>query len=131
MSDEIRQVRNRYSSRALIVAIALALIFIALGEKSIAKGLILGTLFSILNFVAMAYMLPARLGKSERRTFWAGMGGIWIRFALMGVPIFLALEMPELNFIATAAGLFMVQGVILAHHVGRLIINSRIDRRKH
>ena len=120
MSDEIRQVRNKYGSQALIAAIVIAIVFIALDQKPIAKGLIMGTLFSILNFVAMAHTLPMRLGKEKRKTFWVGFGGIWLRYLLMGVPIFLSIKLDTFNFFATAAGLFMVQGVIIVHHVGKM-----------
>ncbi len=125
MSDEIRQVRNKYGSRALIAAIIIAVIFIGFDKKPVAKGLILGTLFSILNFVAMAQMLPMRLGKERRKTFWFSFGGIWLRYILMGVPVFLALKFETFNFFSTAAGLFMVQVVIIVHHAGKLKFRNK------
>lgn len=125
MTDEIRKVQNQYGSQALIAAIVIAIVFIAFDKKPIAKGLILGTLFSIFNFVAMAQMLPMRLGKEKRKTFWASFGGIWFRYLLMGVPIFVALKFESYNFFSTAAGLFMVQGIIVAHHLGKMKIRNR------
>lgn len=124
MNEEITQIRNKYCSQALISAIVIAAVCIVIGQKPIAKGLILGTLFSILNFIAMAYTLPMRLGHAKRKTFWVGFGGIWFRYLLMGIPILIAIRWSAVNFFATAAGLFMVQGVILVHHGGKMIFRK-------
>lgn len=121
MNEEVHQIRNKYCSQALVVAIVVAAVCLVIGQKSIGKGLILGTLFSILNFIAMAHTLPLRLGHAKRKTFWVGFGGIWFRYLLMGIPIFIAIKWNAVNFFATAAGLFMVQGIILAHHGGKMI----------
>ena len=130
MNDGISQIRNKYCSHALVAAIAIAVVFIVFGQKPIAKGLILGTLFSIINFMVMAQTLPKRLGRNKRATFWVGFGGIWFRYVLMGIPIVIAIKIATLNFFATAAGLFMVQGVILLHHVGKMIFAKRINKRE-
>ena len=49
--NEIRQVQKQYCSQAMLLAIAASVVFLAIGAKPVSKGLLLGTLFSILNFI--------------------------------------------------------------------------------
>ena len=110
MMNETYEVQKRYCSLAMAVAIVGALIFIAVDFKPIAKGLVLGTLFSIINFIMMAATLPMRLDKSRQKTFMINIGGIGSRYLLLGIPLLIAVKMDAVNFFSTAAGLFMVQG---------------------
>ena len=47
----IRETQKRYGTRAMILAICVALIAIVFGYRPFGKGLVLGTLFSIINFI--------------------------------------------------------------------------------
>ena len=105
----------------MLVALAIAGILILFDYKPIAKGLILGTIFSIINFIIMGLMLPARLHKVPRKTFWVSFGGIWFRYLIQVIPLIIAFYVDSLNFFATAAGLFMIQFIILIHHIGGLM----------
>ena len=65
--NEVRQIQKEYCSQAMLLAIGVSLIFLLAGAKPISKGLILGTLFSILNFILIAHGLPFHLNKGGRR----------------------------------------------------------------
>jgi len=65
----IRETQKKYCSRALAAAIVIGLCLILLGMKPIAKGLILGSVFSIVNFILIGETLPMRMGRSGRSGF--------------------------------------------------------------
>lgn len=113
----VRETQKKYCSRAIMVAIVIAFGFILAQRPAIGKGLILGTLFSILNFVLMGEMLPLRVGKSAGRTFFVSLGSMLFRYALMAVPLILAIKFDQFNLPAAAVGLFLVQVMILADHL--------------
>lgn len=108
-----------------MLAIVAALVFLAIGAKPISKGLILGTLFSILNFILIAQGLPFQLNKGRYRTFLVCLGSIWLRYTLLAVPLILASKLDSFDFFATAAGILMIQVVILGHHFGRMVLLMR------
>lgn len=112
----IRQLQRRYGRRALVLAIVAALIFVLLGLKPAARGLVLGTLFSILNFVLIGQLLPLRLGKSKGKGFMFSLGSTALRFLLLSVPLILAVKSPRFDLAATVVGVFMIQVVVLIDH---------------
>jgi hypothetical protein len=120
MIDDTRDIQKRYCSLALAMAIIAALLFLAMDAKPIAKGVVLGTLFSIINFILMAAILPLRLDKSRRQTFLIGLGSIGSRYLLLAVPLLIALKLDAIDFYSTAAGLFMVQVVLLGDHFTKM-----------
>ena len=60
--ESIREIQKKYCTRAITAAIFIGLFFIVAGQKPIGKGLILGTIFSIINFIIMGETLPHRIG---------------------------------------------------------------------
>lgn len=118
---DTQDIQKRYCSLAMAVAIVGALLFLAMDAKPVAKGLVLGTLFSILNFLMMAASLPMRLDKSRRQTFFIGLGSIGSRYLLLGIPLLIAVKVDAINFFSTAAGLFMVQGVLMGDHFTKMV----------
>jgi ATP synthase I chain len=123
--NEVRQIQTEYCSQAMSLAIGAALVFILLGAKSISKGLILGTLFSILNFILIAQGLPFQLGKGRAKTVVSCLTSIWVRYALLAVPLIIAAKFQMFNFFAAAVGILMVQVVILGHHLIRMVSPMR------
>jgi hypothetical protein len=121
----VRQTEKKYCSRAMLVAIVAALLFIVVGQKAVAKGLVLGTLFSVVNFVLMGETLHLRLDKSKAKTFFISFGSIWCRYLVMAVPLVVAIRMEQFNFIATTVGLFFVQLAILADHLTATVSEMR------
>lgn len=87
------------------------------GQVAMGKGLLLGTLFSVVNFVLMGETLPSRLAPTKRRRITAALGSMGMRFALMAVPIVLAIRLDTYNLATVMIGLFSVQGVLLVDGV--------------
>ena len=121
MITEISDIQKKYCSRAMLVCLGVAGILIVFGAKPMAKGLILGTIFSIINFVLMGLMLPSRINKARKKTFWVGLGSIWFRYIILALPLIIAFYSESFDFFTAAAGLFMIQFTILAHHLGGVV----------
>ena len=113
----VKQVQTKYTRRALMLSMIIALIFILMGYKSVGKGLILGTLFSILNFILMGKSIAMKIGQPKGQTFSISIGSIIFRYILLAIPLIAAVKFEQLNLIATIAGIFMIQLVILADHI--------------
>jgi len=122
MTGEFQRFQKTITTQAVTVAIVAALVCVGLGVKPMAKGILLGTVFSVLNFILMALCLPMRLNRGPRKVFLLCLGSLWGRFALMAAPLVVALKFESFEFFATAAGLFMVQGVLLIRHVSHLVL---------
>jgi len=101
----------------MAVAIVCGLVLILADQRPIGKGLVLGSIFSVINFVVMGEMLPLRLGKSERRTLFLSLASIFSRYVLLAVPIFLAIRLSQIHLISTLIGVFLVQLMILTDHL--------------
>ena len=123
--ESLRQTQKKYCSRAITAAIFVGLFLILAGQKPVGKGLILGTVFSIVNFILMAQMLPIRIGKSKNKTFFLSFGSIVLRYFLLAVPLVIAIKFDQYNFIAVVFGIFMIQFIILADHLFSLIASRR------
>ena len=54
-------------------------------------------------------------------TFFLSLGSIFFRYALMALPIIVAIKFEQFNLVAAIVGLFMIQFVILADHLVKLI----------
>ncbi len=124
----VRALQKTLGTRAMAVALVAAGICIAAGARPVGKGLLLGTLFSILNFVLMGATLPMRLQATRRRAFWGALGGLLPRYLLLAVPVILALKLDQLDLWATVGGLFMVQAVILLEAVWHSLRAARHSR---
>jgi hypothetical protein len=117
MTNELKQTQKEYCSQAMMLAIGAAMIFLVAGAKPISKGLILGTLFSILNFVLIAQSLPTRLDKGRGKTLLICLSSVWLRYVVLAVPLIVAAKLESFNFFAAAAGILMVQVVILGRQL--------------
>lgn len=122
--ETLRQLQKRYCSRAMIIAIAGALLLILIGYKPMGRGLVLGALFSIINFVLMAHTIQARLGKSQNRATLFALVSLWLRFAVMAVPLIVALSFEAYHIATAVVGLFMVQFVILLEGIKNFFWNK-------
>ena len=100
----------------MTAAILIGLVMILAGQKPVGKGLILGTLFSVVNFVLMGETLPVQMGRTRQKAFFFSLGSIVLRYLLMAIPLFLAIKTDQFNLVASICGLFMVQLMILADH---------------
>jgi hypothetical protein len=122
--ESVKETQRKYCSLAVVAAILIGLVMILAGQRPVGKGLILGTLFSVINFVLMGEALPLKMGKSRQKVFFFSMGSILFRYFLMAIPLFLAIKMDQFNLAASICGLFMVQLMILADHFIASIFSS-------
>ena len=114
--ESVKATQKKYASRAIWIAIIVGLCFFLAGQKAVGKGFILGTIFSVANFILIGKALPLRIGRSKRKTFFLSLGSIFFRYALMALPIIVAVKLEQFNLVAAIVGLFMIQFVILADH---------------
>jgi hypothetical protein len=119
-----REALKRYCSRAMVSAVLIGAVLIFGGRPDWGKGLIAGTLFSILNFILMAEALPHRLAESRPRATGISLGWLLLRYCLMAVPMILSLAYRLFHPAAAAVGLFSVQLVIFSEHVLSSISSS-------
>jgi hypothetical protein len=122
--ESVSQTQKKYGSRAMVIAIIAAFIFILAGLKPVGKGLMLGTIFSVINFVLIGQTLPLRLSKTKRKTFFLSLGSIFFRYALLAVPLILAIKFDQFDLPAAIFGIFMIQLVILADYLLNLITSG-------
>jgi hypothetical protein len=101
----------------MVVAILVGFALILAGYKPIGKGLVLGALFSVVNFVLMGETLPMKLGKSKRTAAILSFGSLFARLGLMAVPLVIAARYDQFNIFAVIPGLLMVQVIILLDHL--------------
>lgn len=127
--ETVREAQKKYCSRALTFAILTGFIFILAGQKPIGKGLILGTFFSIANFILIGETLPLRIDKSQKGIFFLALGSIVFRYALLALPIGLAIKHEQFHLPAVILGIFLVQITLLLDQVGNRVW-SRLWRRK-
>ncbi len=125
--EAIRETQKKFGSRALATGVVLGLMLVLLGYNTLAKGLVLGTLFSVFNFVLMGQVLPLLLAQSRRRSVLISFGSILGRYILLAIPLLIAAKLTNFNFFATALGIFMVQIVISGEHLYHLIFSDRLQ----
>jgi hypothetical protein len=123
--ESVKQTQKKYGSRAIWIAIAIGLCFVLAGQKDVGKGLILGTVFSVINFILIGQTLPLRLGKSKRKTFFLSLASIIFRYVFLAIPIVLAVKFEQFDLVAAIVGIFMIQLVILANHILKLFSSNR------
>ena len=125
--ESVRQTQKKYGSRAMIIAIIAGFFLILAGQKAIGKGLILGTVFSVINFVMIGQTLPLRLSQTKRKTFLFSLGSIVFRYTLLAVPLILAIKFEQFDLPAAICGIFMIQLVILVDYLLN-IVTARIKQ---
>lgn len=118
MTDvSLREMQKKYCSRAMTVAIIVGFLLIAADQRPMGKGLILGTIFSVINFVLMGETIPMRMGRTRGKAFFVSLGSIFFRYFLIAIPLFMAIRMEQLNLFAVIAGIFSVQLMIFPDHI--------------
>lgn len=125
MDPLIRQTQKKYCSGAMTIAIMTGFCCILAGQKPIGKGLILGTVFSVINFVIIGETLPKRMADSKSKAAFLSLGSIFFRYLLLAVPLIMGIKLEDFNLAAVVAGIFLIQLVIIADHLFNLILPSR------
>lgn len=115
--DEVSRYQKKICSWTMSSALIVAIVFLILQEKAIAKGLTLGACFSVVNFFLMGRFIPMTLGKSRAQTRVVGLVSILSRYVLLAIPLILAVKYESLDLLATVIGIFAVQIVLILVHV--------------
>ena len=123
--ESVKATQKKYGSRAIWLAIVIALCFVLSGHKPVGKGIILGAIFSVINFILIGKALPLHIGNSKRKSIFLSLGSIFFRYLLMALPIIVAVKFEQFNLVAAIIGLFMIQFVVLADHFIKLISSFR------
>ena len=125
--ESIRSTQKKYGSRALAIAVIIGFGTVLIGQNSLGKGLVLGTLFSVVNFILMGETLPLKLGRSSKTTFFISLFSMLLRYLLLAVPLVIAVKYKQFHILSAIIGVFMVQVVIVADHLG---IQIPVTRKK-
>jgi hypothetical protein len=115
--NEVGQLKRRICSITLKSALVLAVFFLIIHENSIAKGLVLGTLCSIVNFLLLGVSIPMTLGHTRYRAGMIGFVSILARYGLLAIPLIMGIKLESFNFVAVVIGVFAVQIVTLIEHL--------------
>ena len=122
--ESIRETQKKYGSRVMVIAIIIGLAFILAGYKPVGKGLVLGAIFSVINFVMIGETLPLKLGKSGSKIFLLSIGSLFFRYALLAVPLIVAVKFDQFNLLAVIIGIFMIQITIMFDHLYKLVSST-------
>ena len=120
----VLDIQKRYGSRAMTLSICLALLFVILGYKDICRGLVLGGIFSTLNFALMGHFLRYRLDGNRKAGTQKALIALLFRYAILAIPIIISIRSNQYSFPATVVGIFMIQLVIMFESGSRLLLAS-------
>jgi ATP synthase protein I len=120
--------QRQIARRAFAASVIIAALLFGFGFKPVARGLLLGSLFSVLNFVIMAYALPRQIGFTRRKATGFALVSILLRFGLLALPLIIGFKFDMFNWIAVAAGLFAVP---LAIFIDQVIVQRFYPNRVH
>ena len=123
--EAIRHLQKRYCGGALSVAILLSLVVYLAGWPAVTRGLLLGALFSALNFALLGKTMTQKLAGAHRRNTIIAVAAQVGRYLLWGLPVVVAVKMPSVDLPATIAGLFMVPIFIIADSVFNLLRGNK------
>jgi ATP synthase protein I len=115
--SDLARFQRRLCSPALACAVILAVLFFIAGERAIGKGLVLGACFSVVNFLLLGKSVPLTLGRPRSSGSLIGLGSIFFRFALLAIPMVVAIKSVSFNFAAVVIGIFAVQIATIIDYV--------------
>ncbi len=100
---------RKICSWSITYATAVAVVCLLLHQTAIAKGLIIGAIFSVINFVLLGQTLPMTLFKTRAKAGMIGFCSILGRYALLAIPLIIGIKSASFNFLAVVIGIFAVQ----------------------
>jgi hypothetical protein len=126
MNDALRETEKKYCSRALIAAVIIGFVLILAGLKPMGKGLVLGTVFSIINFILIGETLSFRMADSTKKSSLRALFSLLFRYLLLAVPLVAAIKYDQFDLFGVMGGIFMVQIMILTDHVSVYLLKGRV-----
>ena len=115
--NEVKKVRNRICSWAMLISIGLASFFLFVNEKAFAKGLVLGTCFSCINFLLLGRSILMTIGQSHPRAKIIAFTSLLARYVILAIPLIVAVKSSSFNLVTTIIGIFSIQIVTLVYYV--------------
>lgn len=119
--------QRRLAKRIFNGSVAVAVGAYLLGLVPEAKGLALGALFSVINFMAMGQVLPLQLacGTNRRKATLVALGSMAVRMILLCIPLVVGWKSEMFSFWAVVVGLFAVPIGILCGNVVAALAGKR------
>ncbi len=99
----VLDMQKKYGSRASDACHWCRPLFLALGQKRSAAVLV-GGAFSAVNFALMGQALRYRLSDNRKAATRRSLFSLLLRYALLAIPLVLAVRSDRFNFPATAVG---------------------------
>lgn len=115
----VSELQKNYGTKAMALSICIGLFFLILDMKAVCRGLVLGALFSTINFVLLAQSFHLKIKADRTKASLFALRNIFFRYSIMSIPLVLAIKFPRFDLVATIAGLFIVQSLILLDHIYR------------
>ncbi len=123
--ETIRQTQIKYCSRAIIISITTGLFFLAAGLRDVFKGLLLGTLFSIIDFNLIGSSISCKFNNLKSNLLITALELIELRHVVLTIPIILAVFYDQYSLWAVILGLFSVQFVLILDHFSNYLFSIR------
>ncbi len=115
--EEIRETEKRYASMAMIISLIVGSVLIFANFKSEGKGLILGAIFSCINFVLIGESLPSIINKKKRKRFFLSLSSRALRYLILALPLILGAKYEIFDFCFVVIGIFSVQILLIAEKI--------------
>ena len=116
-TKEAGRAQRRICSHAIVASLVVASVFILANANAVAKGLLLGTLFSIANFILLSMSIPMTLGKARIRAGFIALTSLLLRYGLLSIPMVVGLTTDKFSFVAVVVGIFSIQIVTMLEYL--------------
>jgi len=123
--ETVKHFQRRYCGGALTAAILIGLGVYMAGWPTVTRGILLGSLFSSLNFALLGRSLTRKLTGDQRPGTLPTLATQTGRYLLWAVPVVIAVKWPAVDLPSTVAGLFMVPACIVLDSVVGFLRGSR------
>ena len=114
---QVTRIQKRICMLTLKGALLIAAGFLFIRENAIAKGILLGTLCSIVNFLLLGISVPLTVGRSRYRAGFISLVSILARYTLLAIPLVVGIKCGSFSFVAVIFGIFSVQIALLIDHI--------------
>lgn len=125
--SEVARFRNGILWGAVFIGFFAGVSLMLFNKMAAAKGVFLGTGFSIINFILMGFFISSTLGHSRMAANLRALRSIVVRYIILAIPIVIAIKSSEFNLAAVVVGIFSVQITTLLYFV--LLRPLLVDRK--
>jgi len=125
--NELARFRNGILWGTVFIGFFAGVSLMLFNKMAAARGVFLGTGFSIINFILMGFFISSTLGHSRMAANLRALRSIVVRYIILAIPIVIAIKSTEFNLAAVVVGIFSVQITTLLYFV--LLRPLLIDRK--